>query len=158
MLKDDISFELDSSIISWRAAALINDGKSILLQRKINDASLAPIGCRVKVGETFEKALRREIKEEINLNLKIDRLLFVIENFAVIDSKRYQEISFIYNIIFDNKEFKYYQDIFVIDGIEFVWVKISDLYSNKISLKPEILNTLTNLFPNDIVHLINNDS
>ncbi|OFI50527.1 hypothetical protein BG261_01230 [Floricoccus tropicus] len=158
MLRDDISFELDSSIISWRTAALINDGKRILLQRKINDASLAPIGGRVKVGETFEKALRREIKEEINLNLKIDRLLFVIENFAVIDSKRYQEISFIYNIIIDNKEFKYYQDMFVIDGIEFVWVKISDLYSNKISLKPEILNTLTNLFPNDIVHLINNDS
>ena len=62
-------------------AVIIKDGK-VLLMRRIRDGQEYFVfpGGGVGEGENPEDAVVREIKEEFNVDIKIDKLLFQIEN------------------------------------------------------------------------------
>ncbi|BFI76230.1 NUDIX hydrolase [Sulfurisphaera ohwakuensis] len=57
------------------------DRKVLLVKRKNppNKGSWAIPGGKVKYGETLEEAVKREIKEETNLNVKVKELLAIVE-------------------------------------------------------------------------------
>ncbi|OGZ32939.1 MAG: hypothetical protein A2V69_02965 [Candidatus Portnoybacteria bacterium RBG_13_40_8] len=63
------------------AAVIIKDNK-ILLMRRIKDGQEYFVfpGGGIKENESVEDAIIREIKEELSLDAKIDKLLFQIEN------------------------------------------------------------------------------
>lgn len=63
------------------AGVIIKDGK-ILLMRRVRDGQEYFVfpGGGVEENETIENAVVREIKEEFNLDIKIDKFLFEIEN------------------------------------------------------------------------------
>jgi len=65
-----------------RAAAVIIKGGEILLMRRIKDRREYFVfpGGGVKENETVQQALVREIKEELDLDIKSWKLLFEIEN------------------------------------------------------------------------------
>jgi ADP-ribose pyrophosphatase YjhB (NUDIX family) len=76
-----ISFRARSAIFQVRAAAVaIRDGY-VLLHRAETDAFWALPGGRVEIGETSEAALQREMLEETGARVRIERPLWIVENF-----------------------------------------------------------------------------
>jgi len=65
-----------------RAVGVIVKNDKVLLMRRIKDGQEYYVfpGGGVKEGESTETATIREIKEELSINPKIDKLLFEIEN------------------------------------------------------------------------------
>jgi len=65
-----------------RVAAIITKDNKILLMHRIKDGQEYFVfpGCGIKENESEEDAIIREIKEELLLDAKIDKLAFQIEN------------------------------------------------------------------------------
>ncbi len=63
------------------AGIIVKDGK-VLLMRRLKDGQEYYVfpGGGVEESESFEEALRREMKEELSINIKNQKLLFELEN------------------------------------------------------------------------------
>ena len=90
----------DDGILNIRAGAIImKDGKLLMVGNGRN--YLYSVGGRVKFGETAEEAVVREVFEETGIQMEIDRLGFVHENYFYGDApsnlnKLVYEISFFF--------------------------------------------------------------
>lgn len=71
-----------------RAIGVIIKNGEVLLMRRVRDGREYFVfpGGAVEKGETIEEAVVREIKEELSLDVKINKLLFEMEN---LDEKEY---------------------------------------------------------------------
>jgi ADP-ribose pyrophosphatase YjhB (NUDIX family) len=96
------------------------------------------VGGSVKFGETTEKALRREIREELNSEIENLKFLQVVENIFTYEGEKCHEIIFLYKGDLSNKNI--YQQKFIpipdARGFPAEWVPISDILEGKIILYP----------------------
>ena len=99
-MNKDLCVACDGGILNIRAGAiLMKDGKLLMVG---NDRDyLYSVGGRVKFGETAEEAVIREVLEETGVQMEIDRLGFVHENYFYGDTpsnrnKLIYEISFFF--------------------------------------------------------------
>ena len=79
-MNKDMCVVCDDGFLNIRAGAIImKDGKLLMVS---NDRDyLYSVGGRVKFGETAEEAVVREVLEETGVQMEIDRLGFVHENY-----------------------------------------------------------------------------
>lgn len=76
-----ISFDAGPWRFHLRAAAIIrDDDERVLLHRVGDDPFWALPGGRVEIGETAEAAVRREMREELGSEVRVERLEAVVEN------------------------------------------------------------------------------
>lgn len=90
----DISFLAGNEKFNYRVCAVIlNDGKILAMQDERSPYFYLP-GGRVKLGETAEEAVIREIKEELNITARIIRPLWLNQGFFKedVDGLQYHEI------------------------------------------------------------------
>lgn len=98
-MNKDMCVACDDGILNIRVGAIImKDGKLLMVGNDRVDY-LYSVGGRIKFGETAEEAIVREVFEETGVNMEIDRLGFVHENYFYCDSpsklgKLVYEISF----------------------------------------------------------------
>lgn len=74
-MKPDWLFESDEYICDLRAAAVLIKNNNILVQRERNGSEYALPGGHIKLGETLEAGLIREIAEEMGIKIECKRLL-----------------------------------------------------------------------------------
>lgn len=79
----DVSFIRDGALFRLRAAAVILKEDRVLMMGNSAVAYLYSVGGAVRLGETAEEAVLREVREETGLTLSIDRLLAIHQNFFV---------------------------------------------------------------------------
>ncbi len=92
----DILFRTETHVFSYRVGGvLIHKGK-MLLQRVPGDEGYAIVGGHVAFGETGAEALKREFKEELRADIRVERLLMVGENFFPWGDKPCQQINLYY--------------------------------------------------------------
>ena len=77
------------------AALLIENGKILFIAHKKDNAVywLLP-GGGVKSGESLEEALKRELKEELNISIKVKDVALICDSIAPDDSKHIVNICF----------------------------------------------------------------
>lgn len=103
--KKDWMFVADEYICDVRAAAVLINNNKILMQREINGNEYALPGGHMKIGETSEDCLIREIREETGARIKCDRLLWSEECFWQWNGKKMHSIAFYYSaVLFGNEE------------------------------------------------------
>jgi ADP-ribose pyrophosphatase YjhB (NUDIX family) len=91
-----LSFDTPEGQFNYRVAAVILRGNEVLLQViGAQDYWCLP-GGRVDFGESGEEAMRREIIEELGLEPRIERLVWVVENLYQDNGTRYHEASLYY--------------------------------------------------------------
>jgi ADP-ribose pyrophosphatase YjhB (NUDIX family) len=90
-----ITFDLNGVRFTYRAAAVILDGERVLLNRMDDyDWWFLP-GGRVEIGESAASALAREIQEELDASVEVDRLLWVAEVFfTFLTGRAHHELGF----------------------------------------------------------------
>ena len=88
-----ISVDLGSTRFQLRAAAIIQQGDSVLLHRALRDEFWALPGGRVEAGEHASATIVREMKEELDEDVQCGELLYVVENFFEYSGTQYHEIG-----------------------------------------------------------------
>ena len=85
-MNNDICVPCGDGIINVRVGAIIiKDGKVLMVGNERNDY-LYSVGGRIKMGETAEEAVIREVFEETGVHMEIDYLGFIHENYFKGDS------------------------------------------------------------------------
>lgn len=79
----DLTFHTDHGCFNYRVGAVIlRDGK-LLLMHNDREALYYTVGGRVQFGETTAEAVCREVREELAIDMEIDRPLCFHESFYV---------------------------------------------------------------------------
>lgn len=142
----DITWETTNHTFNCRVASLIIKDDTILLEQRPNLSYLSLPGGRLKINESTEEALIREIKEETGYDIKVLKLVSVIENFYLNrhTNKPCHELLFIYTAEFLNlKAYESYLPNHEESEATFIWYPISKL--NEANFQPAIyLKYLTN--------------
>ena len=77
----DICVRIGDGVINMKVGAIIIRNNHVLMVKNARDDYHYSVGGRIKFGETAGQAVIREVYEETGVNLEIDRLGFVSENF-----------------------------------------------------------------------------
>lgn len=148
---NDILFKTEEFVFSYRVAGILIKDKKILLQKPINDDCYSIPGGHVSFGEITSETLIREFKEEINADIKVEKLIMVGENFFPWGNKPCQQISMYYTVSLCNE----YQ--IPLDGtfkakdelggeridLDFSWIPLSEIHNIKVyptNIKDELVS------------------
>ena len=90
----DISFKMENQKFNYRVCAMIISENKILAMHDERSPYFYLPGGRVKMGETAEEAVIREVQEELGVTLKISRTLWLNQAFFTkdVDQLRYHEL------------------------------------------------------------------
>ena len=134
----DIIFKTNDYVFSYRVAGILKHNNKVLLQRPLNDSGYALPGGHVSLGETNAETLIREFKEEIDADIKIEKLSWVGEIFFPWGSskKPCHQICLFYNVSLENNhnipmDGSFYGIEQLEDKtfkLEFSWIDINDLH------------------------------
>ncbi|MCH5199774.1 MAG: NUDIX domain-containing protein [Oscillospiraceae bacterium] len=94
----DCTFQTENGRFNCRVGAIIMNGTKLLMAHNRSCDQYYTVGGRVKLHETSEEAVIREVYEETGVKAEIDRLGFIQENFYKIDGAPYHELAFFYYI------------------------------------------------------------
>lgn len=139
-----ITFERDHNKFNFRVAGIAIHNHRILLHTTEKDDFWNLPGGRVEFNESTDQTIKREIKEELDIEIQMSKLLFVNEDFFEYEDKRYHEIGFYYLIDFPDGhevltkdgEFKGIED----NGrLIFKWFLLDEL--KDLNVYPEMLKT-----------------
>ena len=140
----DLTVVLDNKKLNIRACALIIHNNNLLVHNNVNESHVALVGGRVKIGESSEDTLKREIKEEMGKEIEILEYVSTIENFFDTDDMPYHEIMFVYRVDFkDDADKKIIDSIKNIEGedeLRYDWIDLDKI--EQYPLKPQILKRM----------------
>lgn len=131
----DILFKSEGDLFSYRVAGILIRNETVLLQRPANDDGYAIPGGHVSFGETSSETLVREFKEEIDADIKVERLILVGENFFPWGDRGCQQISLYYTVsLCDESQIPLDGTFRAMDewggqrvDLDFSWILLSDI-------------------------------
>ncbi|MGM9664278.1 MAG: NUDIX hydrolase [Eubacteriales bacterium] len=152
----DWLFSTDEYICDLRTVAVLIKDNKILVQRDKGGNEYALPGGHIKVGETLEDGLIREIREEMGVQIKCKRLLWSEECFWKWNGKQAHNIAFYYLIELCNDFVIPDNDNFVLqkDNCDVVigWMPIEELQN--ITVYPEFLKKEVYHLDESIKHFV----
>lgn len=151
----DLTFRTKTGVLNYRVGAIIICGKKVLMVKNPNSSYYYSVGGRVKLNETSEEAVMREVFEETGLHLQIDRLGFIHENFFTNENTKeiYHELALFYYMKTD-KEVHLVSNSFTEQGEKesLHWIPLENI--TDIYLFPEFFKTKLLNPTNEIQHII----
>lgn len=154
----DVSLMIKDFKFNYRVATVIRNGDKVLLHKNKNEDFYAIPGGRIKIGEDSISAIKREVFEEIGVNINVDKMIGLVENFFEYDGKKHHEVMIVFSSSF-NKGSEYYNQE-IIKGIEkdgelnLVWKSVEDI--KELDVRPiKLKNTLINK-QDGFFHIVNN--
>lgn len=154
----DLSLDVEDYKLNIRTAGLIIHNNKVLTHRNVTKDHYCLPGGRVKLGESSDKTIKREMEEELGKEIEIIEYVSTIENFFEMEGKKYHEIFFLYKIEFENEEDKKIEYTLKNkegkDYLQYQWVDLNEI--DKYNILPICLKDIIkeNKFP---VHKINDD-
>lgn len=154
-----ISFDVSGAHFTYRVAGVcIHDGHVLTHKSDTDDFHALP-GGRVEIMESSEDALRREMREELGISIRIERLLWVVENLFTYEGRNGHEIGFYYLVSPNEAPFldDFSQPIRCLDAphLTFRWVPLSTL--PEVKLLPTLLASLLLDLPPTPRHIFHKD-
>ena len=148
----DISFKFDNKKFNYRVCAVILSGEKILVMQDSRSPFYYLPGGRVKMGETVEEAIKRELFEELGVAPRIIRPLWLNQAFFNEDVDRidYHELCLYFLIDISDTDIMSRGEKFTqkeeAKTNTFEWIEIDSLkekYFYPLFLKTEIFNLPT---------------
>lgn len=88
-----ITFGSGNLHFNFRAVGIILDGDRVLLHRGESDDFWTLPGGRCELMESAQDAIQRETREELSVEVRVERLVWVVENFFEYTGKRWHELA-----------------------------------------------------------------
>lgn len=129
----DFRQTIDKQIFGVRASALIKQDDKFLFI-KDNDTYFV-VGGAIQVNELSQEAVRREVKEELGIEITVDKLAFMVENIFVHEDYNYHNIEFHY--FCETTQNVPMQMIEQDNKLDVVWLSIHEL--QRYDIKPNFL-------------------
>ncbi len=93
-----VTFDRDGARFTFRVAGVaIHNGRVLLSRAEFDDFWTLP-GGRAEMLEASAGTLRREMREEINADVEVGRLLWVVENFFEYGGRQFHELGLYYEM------------------------------------------------------------
>ena len=140
-------------------AVALHDGY-VLLHRSEQDDFWALPGGRCELLETAQDTIRREMREELGAEVRVERLLWVLENFFEYNGVACHELG-LYFLIDLGSAFAHYDPDQPFEGTEeslrlfFRWFSIDTLHTMR--LYPTFLRDALQNLPEHVVHVVHHD-
>ncbi|MFF3023303.1 NUDIX hydrolase [Gottfriedia sp. NPDC057948] len=136
----DVVFKSENKVFNLRVAGIWIENGHVLIHRLASDTIWSLPGGRIKFNEEPRLSLKREIKEELGIEIEIDQMMWTVENFFSYKGNDIHEVGLYYKINSENKLTNSLNESFY--GIEgdrliFKWVSLENL--EEIELYPEFL-------------------
>lgn len=158
-MNEDMCVPCGDGILNVRVGAIIMKGGRVLMVGNERADYLYSVGGRIKLGETAEEAVVREIFEETGVKMEVDRLGFIHENYFRGDApsnfgKIIYEISFFFYMKVPN-DFDPVSDSFTEDNVRehLRWVSLDD----DIKMFPEFFKSELKCPVNTVKHFVTTD-
>ena len=161
-----IAFTNGKERFVYRVAGVALDGDRVLLHRCESDDFWALPGGRAELMETAADTLRREMSEEIGVDVEVQRLLWVVENFFEDANLAYHELGLYFlmalpaNCSLRIQESFCGQELYL-DGTQqtikliFQWFPVDCLSS--VPLFPSFLRRALRSLPQSTKHIVHRD-
>ena len=160
-LEPMISFPVGTHRFHLRAAAVVVRGGAVLLHRAEGDAFWALPGGRVEAGEVAADAVAREMKEELSVEVKPTRLVWVVENFFQHQGEAHHEVGLYFlaeppkgSVLFD--EPGPYVGVEGNRRLEFAWFTAGEVAS--VEVRPSFLTHLLKEQDFTFRHVVHRDA
>lgn len=156
-----ITFDRGNLRFSYRVAGVaIRDGK-VLLQKPVEGGFCFLPGGRAELQESAGETLRREMQEELHVDVTVGRLLWVVENFFEHNGKTFHELGLYFlmtfaddspvvdtskTILVEETKHKFILQWYALDGLD------------SIQLYPSFLQTALRSLPDSTEHIVHIDS
>ena len=154
-----ISFDEGRKHFTYRVAGIVIDKNRVLLQKVDDYDFLFLPGGRAELLETSKETLKREMREEIGTEIRVIRLVWVMENFYPNGDKSYHELGFYHKMGFPEKSPLYEQDEFFREdegySFTFKWYELNEI--TDLPIYPTFLRTGLQKIPDSTEHIIHHD-
>jgi ADP-ribose pyrophosphatase len=90
----DLSFKVEQCGFTYRVGAIIIKDRKLLMVKHEDYPCYYTVGGKVRINETSEEAILREVYEETGIEFEIDRFSFINERFFEIAGEHNHEIAF----------------------------------------------------------------
>jgi 8-oxo-dGTP pyrophosphatase MutT (NUDIX family) len=152
----DISFSLDGHRINLRVGGLFIVAGRVLLNRLERDDYWFLPGGRVATGESTDQAIRREVREELGIDCRIVRPVFLLENFFSLHGEPFHELGVYYQLDAGGAVLPKDGDrVAMDDGLSFHWQAVTRL--GAIDFRPAVLAPRLASLPMAFEHIISRD-
>jgi ADP-ribose pyrophosphatase YjhB (NUDIX family) len=154
-----ITFNQGNECFNFRIAGIAIDNNHILLHRAAGETFWTCPGGRAEIGETTSQTLIREIKEELNEDIEVVRLLWVVENFFEYAQKDYHEIAFYFLMKLPERspylvKEKSFSSVEENTALEFKWFPIDSDVLTGLPLLPSFLQQSVSNLPNSVERVV----
>lgn len=156
-----ITFEEGKVRFNYRVVGIALNGNRVLIHRAEKDDFWSLPGGRVKLLETSKDTLKREMREELGVEIHVERLIWIVENFFEYEDKSYHELALYFLMTFPHDSHLYGKSEPFVGGEEgikliFKWHQLDEL--EKISLYPAFLQKALKSIPEVTEHIVHTDS
>ncbi len=156
----DCRFDVDSNRFQFRVGAIILEDGCALLAKGDKADYYYSVGGAVKMGETAEEAVMREVFEETGIHYEVERLLCVHENFfkdeVVLKGVTFHEVCMYFMMKPKGGKLSITQESFSSVGREYMhWVPVEELKNKKVFpvfLEDKLLNS-----SQGVEHIVTNE-
>ena len=145
-----LRFDQGNLRFNYRSVGVILHENQVLIHTSPKHNFWALPGGRVEFQEPANQTIKREMQEELGIDVCVERLLWVIESFFDHNRKSYHELGFYFLLSTTNNSAIYAQTK-VFDGIEkdkeiiFKWHELEAL--ENIDLRPNFLQSALKSLP-----------
>lgn len=145
-----LRFDQGNLCFNYRSVAVLIKGTKVLIHKSAKDNFWALPGGRVEFNEPAHETVKREMQEELGIDVCVERLLWVVESFFNYNEKSYHELGLYFLVSTSNNAY-FYTEMKAFKGIEddkdliFQWYEIETL--NSIELQPKFLQSSLKSLP-----------
>ena len=158
--REMITFSGVSGRFSHRVVGVAVRGEEVLLHRAVTDDFWALPGGRGELLEPAEATLRREMLEELGVEVRVERLLWVVENFYTFKGTGHHELALFFLMALPpdspqaaaREPFRGDED-----GLELVFEWHPRATLDRVRLYPTFLRAALRALPDAPVHVVHTD-
>lgn len=157
-----IRFEQGHYRFNYRVAGVAVHEQAVLLHHADGDDFWTCPGGRAEFGEPAEQTLKREMREELGVDVDVVRLLWFVENFFTYAGNRYHEIA-LYFLMRLPTTCSYLARPGPFQGegegttLTFQWFPTKPDVLSRLPLLPSFLQTAVQMLPESVQHVVHHD-